>query len=241
MSTVLSSAPQEREIWADELLDRLTPIMSALGILFLLVVLAEQAAGDGTAVGLALTVTGWVLWLVFVAEFVARTAVAPDTGRFLRRHWWEVAFLLLPTLRVLRLVRAVRVLRAGRLLSSAVRSSRSARGLLGSRVGWLAVVSAITVLGASQVLHELGSYARYGDALHAAALGAIAGEPLGRPGGVEKVMDVVLVAYSVVVFATVAGSLGAYFLERRGESGPGRPEPALAASTSAREGDEEVS
>jgi hypothetical protein len=32
----------EREIWADELLDRLTPAMSAFGILFLLVVLVSS-------------------------------------------------------------------------------------------------------------------------------------------------------------------------------------------------------
>lgn len=215
VSNVLSSSSEAREAWAEELLDRLTPVMSALGILFLLIVLGEQLADEGTVVARVLTLAGWLLWGVFVAEFVARLVVAPDRRRFLRRNWWQIVFLALPMLRVLRLVRAFRVLRAGRMLSSAVRSSRSTRRILTGRVGWLAVVSAITVLAASQLLYEFGTYDRYGDALHAAALGAIGGEPLGRDGGFEKVMDVVLVAYSVVVFATLAGSLGAYFLDRR--------------------------
>lgn len=204
-----------RERWAEELLDRLTPAMSALGFLFLLVVLGEQLARESSALSTGLTVVSWSLWAVFAGEFALRLLVAPQKRRFWRRNWWQLAFLALPFLRFLRLVRAVRLLRTGRVLSSAVRSSRSARSVLGSRVGWLASVSAITVLGASQLLYEFADYERYGDALHAAALATITGEPLGRAGGFARVLEVVLAVFSVVVFATLAGSLGAYFLETR--------------------------
>jgi voltage-gated potassium channel len=222
MSTVLRRDPADRQRWADELLDRLTPVMSALGVIFLLVVLGEQLAEPGSATGTALTVAGWLLWAVFAVEFGARWAVAPDRRAFWRRNWWQVLFLVLPFLRVLRLVRAARLLRTGRVLSSAVRSSRSARTVLGGRVGWLAAVSAITVLASSQLLHQFSGYDRYGDALHAAALATVTGEPLGRPDGFSRVLEVVLAVYSVVVFATLAGSLGAYFLETRSaESEPG--------------------
>lgn len=209
---------RERERWAEELLDRLTPAMSALGFLFLLVVLGEQLARQDSALGTALTVASWALWGVFAAEFAARLVVAPDKRRFWRRNWWQLLFLLLPFLRFLRLVRAVRFLRTGRVLSSAVRSSRSARSVLGSRLGWLAAVSAITVLGSSQLLYQFSGYDRYGDALHAAALATITGNPLGRPDGFAKLLEVGLAAFSVVVFATLAGSLGAYFLETRERS-----------------------
>lgn len=206
----------EREIWADELLDRLTPMMSALSVVFVLVVIGESLAASGTTLSLGLTVTGWIIWLVFVAEFIARLVVAPKTGEFLKRNWWQVVFLILPFLRIFRLIPAIRVLRTGRVLSSAVRSSRSARRVLGSRVGWLAVVSAITALGSSQLLYEFGVFDRYGDALHAAALATITGEPIAQPDGFAKVLDVALASYSVVVFAALAATLGAYFLERQG-------------------------
>jgi voltage-gated potassium channel len=212
---VVDRSEVEREIWADELLDRLTPMMSALSVVFVLVVIGESLATSGTALALGLTVTGWLIWLLFVAEFVARLVVAPKTAEFLKRNWWQIVFLVLPFLRILRLIRTIRILRTGRVLSSAVRSSRSARRVLGSRIGWLAVVSAITALGSSQLLYEFEVFDRYGDALHAAALATITGEPIAQPDGFAKVLDVALAAYSVVVFAALAATLGAYFLERQ--------------------------
>jgi len=215
LSSLIARPPSERERLADHLLDRLTPAMSALGVLFLLLVLGERATREGSGLSTAFTVAGWLLWAVFALEFTLRMVVAPDTGAFLRRNWWQLLFLVLPFLRVLRLVRAVRLLRAGRVVSGAVRGTRSAGRVLGSRLGWLAVTSAILVLAASQLLVELGSYERYGDALHDAALAAISGEPLGRPDAFARVLEVLLAAYSVAVFATLAGTLGAYFLESR--------------------------
>ena len=200
-------------MWAEEVLDRLTPVMSALSVVFLLVVLGESLAEAGSGLSTALTITGWLIWLIFAAEFVARLVVAPDTSTFLKKNWWQLLFLVLPFLRIFRLVRIVRFLRTGRVLSSAVRSSRSARRVLGSRVGWLAVVSAITVLGSSQLLFEFGTFDSYSDALHAAALATITGEPINRPDAFARTLEVVLATYSVIVFATLAGTLGAYFLE----------------------------
>lgn len=211
----LDTSPPAREVWADELLDRLTPFMSALSVVFLLVVLGEQFARPGSAMALGLTIGGWVLWAIFVAEFAIRLVVAPDRGRFLRRNWWQVLFLVLPFLRFLRLVRAVRLLRTGRVMSSAVRSTRTAANLLGGRVAWLAVMSAIVVLSTSQLLYAFSGFDRYGDALHAAALATIAGEPLGLDDAFSRTLDVVLATYSVVVFATLAGSLGAFFLQTK--------------------------
>ena len=211
---VVNRSEVEREIWADELLDRLTPVMSALSVVFVLVVIGESLATSGTTLSLSLAVAGWLIWLIFVAEFVARLVIAPRTVEFLKRNWWQIVFLVLPFLRIFRLVRTIRILRTGRVLSSAVRSSCSSRRVLGSRVGWLAVVSAITALGSSQLLYEFEVFDRYGDALHAAALATITGEPLAQPDGFAKLLDVALAAYSVVVFAALAATLGAYFLER---------------------------
>ncbi len=224
LMSIMRSSKEQREAWAEELLDRLTPAMSALGVLFLLVVVGEQFARPGGGVSVLFTVAGWALWAVFLVEFLARLVVAPSTSRFLKRNWWQLLFIVLPFLRILRLVRAIRVLRTGRVLSSAIRSSRSARSILGGRVGWLAVTCAITVLVASLLLHQFADYKSYGDALHAATLATITGEPLGRPDPFARTLEVFLAIFSVVVFATLAGSLGAYFLEQsRAPGGAVRP------------------
>jgi voltage-gated potassium channel len=69
---------------------------------------------------------------------------------------------------------------------------------------------AITALGSSQLLYEFEIFDRYGEALHAAALATITGEPIAQPDGFAKVLDVALAGYSVVVFAALAATLGAY-------------------------------
>jgi voltage-gated potassium channel len=208
---------------AEELARRLDRPMGALGVLFLFVVLAQTLAEDATVLGW-LTALGWALWAVFVGELVLRAVVARDQRRFWRRNWWQVLFLAVPFLRFaralsfLRLGRAARVARVGGILTSAVRGSRSAGRLLTDRIGWLAVVTGVVVLASSQLLYLLGVFGAYADALHAAALATIAGTPLGADDGVARVLDVVLAVYSVAVFATLAGALGAYFLERPRES-----------------------
>jgi hypothetical protein len=63
---VVDRSEVEREIWADELLDRLTPAMSALSVVFVLVVIGESLATSGTTLSLGLTVAGWLTWLIFV-------------------------------------------------------------------------------------------------------------------------------------------------------------------------------
>jgi voltage-gated potassium channel len=203
-----------RERWAEVVATRLDGPMSALGMIFLLVVLAQTVA-TSTAVQRPLAVVGWLLWGVFVSEFALRLWVAPSRRRFLRRNWWQVVFLALPMLRFVRLVLVLRAARAGRVVSSAVRSSRSAGRVLSDRLAWLAAVSVIVVLAASQLLFAFGVYEVYGDALHAAALVTIVGQPMGQQDGLAQVLDVVLAIWSVGVFAALAGTLGAYFLEGR--------------------------
>jgi voltage-gated potassium channel len=212
-----------RERWAQVVATRLDGPMSALGMIFLLVVLGQTVA-TSSAVQRPLALVGWLLWGVFVSEFALRLWVAPSRRRFLRRNWWQVIFLALPMLRFVRLVLVLRAARAGRVVSSAVRSSRSAGRVLSDRLAWLVAVSVIVVLATSQLLFAFGVYDAYGDALHAAALVTVVGQPMGQESGLAKLLDVVLAIWSVGVFAALAGTLGAYFLEGR------RPPSPLSAS-----------
>lgn len=213
-----------REHLAQDLLDRLTPLMSALGLLFLLVVIGERMATPGTAMHLAMTVTGWLLWAAFVAEFIARLSVVEQRGRFLRRNWWQVIFLVLPFLRVLRLMRSLRLLRTGRVLSSTVRSSRSAGRLLSDRVAWLGMVTVIVVVAAGELLYEFDRPAEsFALTLHATALMAISGEPTGATSAYGKLVELLLALYAVTVFASLAGAFGAYFMGDRMRTPPSTP------------------
>ncbi len=203
-----------------ELTERLDGPMAALGVVFLLVVVGEGLAGRGTAVHTAFVAAGWIIWGIFVAEYVVKLLWAPDRAEFLKRSWWQIVFLILPFLRLLRIAVLLRTARAGRVVSSVVRASRSAGNALTARVGWLAAITAITILGSSQLLYEFGESGSYAEALHDAAFAAIAGEPITDPSGFARFLELILAAYSVVVFAALAGSLGAFFLERTGEAQP---------------------
>jgi voltage-gated potassium channel len=198
---------------AEGLARRLDKPMGALGLVFVLVVLGQSLAREPWLVT-SLTVIGWACWAVFVAEFAWRAVRAADRRRFWARNWWQVLFLALPFLRFARALVLLRAARVGGVLSAAVRGSRSAGRLLSSRIGWLTAVTGVVVLASSQVLYVLGAYESYGPALHDAALATVTGQPLGAEQGFARFLEVVLAVYSVAVFATLAGALGAFFLER---------------------------
>lgn len=205
-----------------ELTERLDRPMAALGVLFLLVVVSEGLAQPRTPLHTALVAAGWIVWGAFVVEYVLKLVWARDRAAFLRRSWWQVLFLALPFLRLVRVALLLRTARAGRVVSSVVRASRSARGALTARVGWLGAVTLITILGSSQLLFELGETGTYAVALHETAYAAITGEPIRDDSTFARFLELVLAAYSVVVFAALAGSLGAFFLEagRKDAGGP---------------------
>lgn len=190
--------------------------MGVLGIIFLLVVLAQLLVTDPTG-QVVLSVISWLLWAVFVAEFLLRAYVARFQGHFWRRNWWQVIFLLVPFLRFFRALGALRILRVarfGRVLSAGVRGSRSAEKLLSNRVVWLVAVTVIVILAASQLLYIFADYSSYFEAFYEAALATVTGSGFSADSVVARILHVVLAIFSVVVFATLAGTLGAFFLRR---------------------------
>ncbi|TDC81359.1 hypothetical protein E1193_15040 [Micromonospora sp. KC606] len=188
--------------------------MGLLGILFLLLVLGQVITHD-EPLATVLTVAGWVLWVVFVAEFALRAWLARHCAReFWKRNWWQLIFLAVPFLRFARAATALRAARGGGVVAAAVRGSRSAGRLLTDRLAWLAVVTVTLILAAGQLLVVTRSYRTYGQALHDVALTTITGEPLTATDTFAQVVELVLAAYSVVVFGTLAGALGAFFLSR---------------------------
>jgi voltage-gated potassium channel len=184
--------------------------VSIAGILFVLVVIAGNLTPPDVEWRWVWDVAIWVLWALFVAEFVVRMVVARSTARFLRRNWWQAVFLAVPFLRFLRaFTRGARVARA---FASSVRGTRTAGQALGSRIAYLGAATVGVILAASQILFEFGPGVTYGDALHGAAYSTISGQPLRMEGTLARVTEIVLALYAVVLFAALAGTVGAFFL-----------------------------
>lgn len=221
---------EEREEIAEAIIEELDRPMAALGIVFLLLVLAETLIDPRGAVGTTFQVMSWLIVAVFTAEFVLRLYIAPSRGKFLRRNWTQLVFLFLPFLRVFRVLRGLRFLRfgrAGKILSSALRVTRTAGRRLRGRIAWLATVTSTVVLAASQLLYEFGDVQPYSEALYRAAMATVTGEPT-TIAGMGRLVDVVLAGYSVVVFAALASIMGAFLIERRAtesDSSPQAPPP----------------
>lgn len=214
---VTEASDSRREEVAQDIFLRLNPVMGWLAGIFVLVIAGDAIVAGESPYATIFTVAGWCIWAIFVLDFAVRMMIAPSKRTFLRKNWWQVLFLVLPFLAFLRFFIAVRVARAGRLLSAAVRGTRSAASNLRNRLSTLAAVTTIVILLSANVLFEFGGIRPYGLALHDAAMATIAGESTSGTNAVAQLLNVVLALYSVVVFAAVAGSVGAFFLERRAE------------------------
>lgn len=216
--------PSARERLATLLERRLDVPMAVLAVVWAAMVAYDLVAPSAHAGWIAIASN--VIWAVFAVELLAKLALSGHPGRFLLRHWPSVLFLVLPLLRVLRLARSLRIMRvlpAGRVVGSSYRAVGTAKGLLTGRLQFLAAATAVVVFGGGQLLFVLergreGALTGLGDALWWAANLAIASSLVYEPVTLlGRLLAIVLSSYAVVVFASLAASLGAFFVESRQE------------------------
>lgn len=210
--------------WATE---RADPFMAWLGTLFALLVGYELAVDVSPRASGILEIAGWAIWAVFALEFLAKLWLAPVKRRFLRRHWLQITMLAIPTLRVLRLLRLLRLgraLPAARVVSSSYRSVGTARKLFRSRLAYLGgmvVVVAIAIAELAFLFERDASepaFDSFGDAVlwGFSVVLALQGDPAPTSAGARVVMLAGFV-FGLVVVASLAGTIGAYFVEERRE------------------------
>jgi voltage-gated potassium channel len=114
-----------------------------------------------------LGVVSWAVWGAFAVDFAMRILLAENRRDYALRHWYDVALIVLPMLRPLRLLR---------LLALARVLNRSAAGSLAGQVSTYVVgtavmavgLGALAVLDAEQGAPE-GNIKTFGDALWWAA------------------------------------------------------------------------
>lgn len=212
-----------REWWSMVVEEKLDVPMAALAVVWAALVTYELVVTEPAS---ELVVAGNVIWVIFIAEFLAKLVISGRPLRFLRKRWPSVFFLALPFLRVFRLVRAVRVLRAlpaARVVGSSYRTIGTAKSLFSGRLAFLSVTSAVVVFSSAQLLYLVegegaGREGTFGDALWWTSNAAINGGQVFEPETtLGRLIAVILSGYAVVVFASVAATFGAFFIESRAE------------------------
>ena len=182
-----------------------------------------------------------VVWGLFAAEFIIRLYLAPAPRRpFVRRNWLDLLLVLIPptlavnvvgnfaggsALRSVRAIRVIRVLRAGRaliLLARGVRASR--RSLVKHPIAWVLLVAAFVTVGAGIVVQMIeanrGVPQSRIDSLPDAFWWAIYN--LSTLGSNDfratttwgRGLEIVLALLGLGLFGLLAGSLGAFFVDK---------------------------
>lgn len=87
----------------------LEPPMLALSLLFIPVMLGPQLADLSDRSERAMELTGWLIWLAFVVEYVWLLYLAPDRREMVRSHKIDLLVVAIPFLRPLRFLRFLRL------------------------------------------------------------------------------------------------------------------------------------
>jgi voltage-gated potassium channel len=180
----------------------------------------------------------YIIWAIFVLDFVLEFIIAPDRGAYLRSHWLTALSLALPALRVFTIFRAWRVLSAARAarglnllrwLTSVNRGMAAVRETLGRRgIGFVLVTTAlVAIVSAAGILYFENPAAvatageatggagieDYGDALWwtAMLLTTIGSEYWPRTAE-GRILSWLLSLYAFAVFGYITAALAAHFV-----------------------------
>ncbi|MBW3608120.1 MAG: hypothetical protein KY463_07150 [Actinobacteria bacterium] len=222
-----ASAEHELEARLEIALERADPFMAWLGVLFALLVGYELAVDLTPGATQVLSIAGWVIWALFLTEFVAHLYLAPQRLRYLRRHWIRVVAILIPTLRFLRFLRLLRLgraLPAARVVTSSYRVAGTARKLLSTRLAYLGALATVVAVAVAELAYLFErdaaqpAFSSFGDAV-LWALGvviALHADPSPTTTGARLAM-LAGFAFGLVVVASLAGTIGAFLVDDRRE------------------------
>jgi voltage-gated potassium channel len=194
-------------------------VLSALMLPILIVPLAVRLRGSLAA---AFDAAGYLIWAAFVAEYLAKFALAPDRRRFVRTHVVDLVIIAVPFLRPVRALRALRLLRLAWLGSWAANAIRAVSQVLRHRKFHYALLSVAVLVfaGAAAELaleqHAPGtSIHTYGDALWWAMVTITTvgyGDKVPVTGAGQAVAVVFMIA-GLALFGLLTATITSYFAE----------------------------
>jgi voltage-gated potassium channel len=213
--------------------------MALLALAMVALVTADLALQLPPAWERRLIIGEWLIWYVFLGDFIVCLSLAPRKLDFLRQNWLMVLSLVLPAARVFHAVAAVPALPGPGSVQVAAVAHQGLRqlrlALAGRRLVYLVlwVIGAVASGGAAQYLIEReapGANIRsFGDALWwAAGTVTTVGTELYPVTGEGRVMGVVMMTFGVTVFGYLAGALASLFVQVDEPPAAPTPDPAAA-------------
>jgi voltage-gated potassium channel len=205
--------------------------MSILGLVWLVLIVWDLTRGLPPV----LKGVSYVIWALFVLQFLLAFIIAPKKLAYLRRNWLTALALLLPAFRALTIVRALRVLRVVRgarllrVVASANRGMRALGRVMGRRgFGYVIALSLlVTVAGAAGMYafeHGVpgGTLNNYGRALWWTAMILTTMGSDYFPRTTEgRMLCLLLAVYGFAVFGYITATIASFFVARDADSSQG--------------------
>ena len=196
--------------------------------------------------GMVLTAASYVIWGLFVVEFVIELTIAPRKLHYLRHNWLTTVALLLPGLRLLRVVRIAQLARVSRaagtlrgarlvrVVSSLNRSMRALRTTMSRRgFGYVVLLTLIVNAAGAAGMYafESAAFDDYWSALWwTAMLITTIGSQYWPDSAEGRVLCLLLSVYGLAMFGYLTATLATFFIGRDARTETELPSAASIAA-----------
>lgn len=216
---------EQREEAVKGLEDWLDPGMAVLGLAWLVLLILDLTRGLGPF----LVQFNYLIWAIFILDFVVRFTLAPRKGIYLRKNWLTAISLAVPALRMFRALRAMRVLR----YTTATRTTRMVRmvgsmnrgmRILGKTIkqrglGYVVLLTLIFTFTGAAGMYSFekeapsGGFEDYGEALWWTAMIMTTMGSQYWPATAEgRLLCLLLALYAFAVFGYVTATIATFFI-----------------------------